>query len=286
MLGAIGAASLAAHKFWPKGITYGDKDDWETEHEKKEADEKKKLKGKLKEGRDDLEGAKAGGRDAGARDPDRERYVQERYRQRPRLPPSMDGDEGAQFWERRERLPLPPPPPRQRRYVAAGYADPRDDYPPRQRIEPGPPPPPPTGYADPGDSERDYAAPPPARRRIAAAAATDHGPPAEEDESRYAEPARSRIEGGAGPPPPPPVPAPPRSFADSAPLVVPAGASRRSASGRDGSGSRASRYYVDGDTIVVPSSGERSYVIQRDAPPGQRLRQREAERADDRGYYR
>lgn len=303
MLGAIGAASIAAHKFWPKGITYGDKDDWETAAEKKEEEEKKKLKGKLKEGRDELEGkdgsggSSSGGRGGGGgggRDPERERYIQERYRQRPRLPPSMEGEDGAQFWERRERLPA------RRRYVAAYAADPRDDgrdyLPPapsqsRQRIEP----PPPTNYADPGTSERDAPPGPPAsasRRRIAAVAAADKGPPVEEEESRYAEPPRSRVDGaGAGGPllaplPPPPAPAPPRTFIETAPLVVPAGASRRSSSGRSGSGSRAPRYYVDGDTIVVPSSGERTYVIQRDAPPGQRLRHREIERVDERGYYR
>lgn len=300
MLGAIGAASIAAHKFWPKGITYGDKDDWETATEKKEEEEKKKLKGKLKEGRDVLEGkdsgSNSGGGGGGGRDPERERYIQERYRQRPRLPPSMEGEDGAQFWERRERLPA------RRRYIAA-YADPRDDgreylppppppAPSRQRIEPPPPPPPPTNYADPGTSERDGPASA-SRRRIAAAAiaasaAADKGPPAEEKESQYAEPPRSRIDGPAPPPPPPPpaAPAPPRTFIETAPLVVPAGASRRSSSGRSASGSRAPRYYVDGDTIVVPSSGERTYVIQRDAPPGQRLRQREIERVDDRGYYR
>lgn len=304
MLGAIGAASIAAHKFWPKGITYGDKDDWETAAEKKEEEEKKKLKGKLKEGRDELEGKDSGGsgssggggggRGGGGRDPERERYIQERYRQRPRLPPSMEGEDGAQFWERRERLPA------RRRYVATYAADPRVDnddggrdylpLPPpppssrQQRIEP----PPPTNYADPGTSERDGPASASRRRRIAAvatsaAAAADKGPPAEEKESQYAEPPRSRIE---GPAPPPPAPAPPRTFIETAPLVVPAGASRRSSSGRSASGSRAPRYYIDGDTIVVPSSGERTYVIQRDAPPGQRLRQREIERVDDRGYYR
>lgn len=295
MLGAIGAASYAAHKFWPKGVTYGDKDDWETASEKKEGEDKKKAKGKLKEGRDDIEGRESGGggggRGGGTADPERVRYIEERYRQRPRLPPSMDGDNGAQFWEKRETIPA------RRRYVAA-YADPRDDGrdlpppPPRQRLEP-PPPPPPTGFADPGDSARDVPLSS-SRRRIAApgpgpvpAPVADRGPPAEEDESRYAEPARSRMDGaGAGPPPLPPAPVPPRSFVETAPLVVPAGASRRSSSGRSGSGSRAPRYYVDGETIIVPSSGERSYVIQRDAPPGQRLRQREVERVDDRGYYR
>ncbi|KAJ4406476.1 hypothetical protein N0V82_010111 [Gnomoniopsis sp. IMI 355080] len=295
MLGAIGAASYAAHKFWPKGITYGDKDDWETASEKKEGEERNKVKGKLKEGRDEIEGREGGGgggRGGGTADPERVRYIEERYRQRPRLPPSMEGDVGSQFWEKRERLPA------RRQYVAA-YADPKDDGrglpppPTRQRIEPAPPPPP-TGWADPGDSERDLVAPASRRRIAATTVVADKGLPAREDESRYAEPARSRMNGaGAGPGaplPPPPAPVPPRSFMDSAPLVVPAGASRRSSSGRSGSGSRAPRYYVDGDTIVVPSSGESSYVIQRDAPPGRRLRQREVEkvveRVDDRGYYR
>jgi hypothetical protein len=31
----VGAATYAAHKFWPKGITYGDKEEWETREEKK-----------------------------------------------------------------------------------------------------------------------------------------------------------------------------------------------------------------------------------------------------------
>jgi hypothetical protein len=30
-LGAVGAATFAAHKFWPKGVTYGNKEDWEEE---------------------------------------------------------------------------------------------------------------------------------------------------------------------------------------------------------------------------------------------------------------
>lgn len=34
-LGAVGAATLAAHKFWPKGVTYGEKEEWETKQERK-----------------------------------------------------------------------------------------------------------------------------------------------------------------------------------------------------------------------------------------------------------
>lgn len=235
MLGAIGAAAVAAHKFWPKGVTYGDKDDWELarKKEEEEREKKKKLKGKLQEGRDALEGRRGagsggsgsgGGGGDGSRDRDRERYLRERRRERPRLPRSMDGGDGAAFWDRRARMPS------QGRYVAA-YHDNDDDhnnggYPPR-RIEAAPVPQP--------------------------------------------------------LPLPPPAPAPPRSFADSAPLVVPAGTSRRESENR---GPGRGRYYIDKDTIVVPSSGEKAYVIQRDAPPGQRLRERETERDRDGAYYR
>lgn len=50
-LGGIAAATYAAHKYWPKGITYGEKEDWE--HEK--AVMKKKVKKAANEvaGRDD-----------------------------------------------------------------------------------------------------------------------------------------------------------------------------------------------------------------------------------------
>ncbi|KAB5559536.1 hypothetical protein GE09DRAFT_59790 [Coniochaeta sp. 2T2.1] len=34
-LGAVGAATFAAHKFWPKGITYGEKEEWECVEKKK-----------------------------------------------------------------------------------------------------------------------------------------------------------------------------------------------------------------------------------------------------------
>ncbi|KAI0127752.1 hypothetical protein BJ170DRAFT_595613 [Xylariales sp. AK1849] len=39
-LGSVAAATYAAHKFWPKGITYGEKEEWECE--KKEAAKKEK----------------------------------------------------------------------------------------------------------------------------------------------------------------------------------------------------------------------------------------------------
>jgi hypothetical protein len=40
-LGSVAAATYAAHKFWPKGITYGDKEDWELEKAVKKSKEKK-----------------------------------------------------------------------------------------------------------------------------------------------------------------------------------------------------------------------------------------------------
>lgn len=304
MLGAIGAASLAAHKFWPKGITYGDKEAWEEEHEKKD-----KLKGKLKEGRDAIEGAGS----STEPDPDRRRYIEERYRRRPALPPSMDGDDGAQFWEQRERL-VPrqdrgppqrylayephddddnadnPPPPTRRRIAAAAAPIPeRDDQ--TNRAEPARSR---AGGSDAGDA--------PYRRRIAAAAPI----PERDDQTNRAEPARSRAGGGSDrgdpgegsetsrrrlievlqPPPPPAAPVPPRTYIESAPapvVVVPGSSSGGgSRSGGGGGGRPQPRYYVDGDTIVVPSAGERVFVVQRDAPPGSRLRRGEGET----GYYR
>lgn len=220
MLGAIGAAAVAAHKFWPKGVTYGDKDDWEMEKKKEREEDKEKLRAKLREGRDALEGSRSSGRRGGSRDRDRDRYLQDRRRERPRLPRSMGGGGGDAFWDRRARMPS------RGRYVAAYDDD--DGYVPDPRYQP---------------------------RRVEAAPLPL--------------------------PPPPPAPAPPRSFADSAPLVVPAGASRRELESR---GPGRGRYYIDKETIMVPSSGEKAYIIQRDAPPGQRLRERE--RDQDAGYYR
>lgn len=42
-LGSVAAATYAAHKFWPKGVTYGDKEDWELEKEIKKEKKKKEL---------------------------------------------------------------------------------------------------------------------------------------------------------------------------------------------------------------------------------------------------
>ena len=41
-LGTVAAATFAAHKFWPKGITYGDKEDWEMEKAQEKAHQKVK----------------------------------------------------------------------------------------------------------------------------------------------------------------------------------------------------------------------------------------------------
>ncbi|KAK6198961.1 hypothetical protein LQW54_010235 [Pestalotiopsis sp. IQ-011] len=40
-LGSVAAATYAAHKFWPKSVTYGDKEDWELEKEIKKEKAKK-----------------------------------------------------------------------------------------------------------------------------------------------------------------------------------------------------------------------------------------------------
>lgn len=292
MLGAIGAASLAAHKFWPKGVTYGDKDDWETAHEKKEAEERREQqgKGKGKGSQQQRRHQEGEGEDDGDPDAARRRYIEERYRRRPALPAKVDGDEGADFWERRERrADTGPPPPRGQRYIEDGEGV--DRPPPRRRIEAPPP-------RD--EDDDDY--PPPPRRRIAAAAVPerddvtnraeparsqrDGDDPAEHNQQRRPPPPRVAVDGGL--PPFPPAPTPPRSVVDTnAPLIVPAGASRAGSSSGSNGGRGAPRYYIDGDTIVVPSVGERAFVVRRDAPAGQRLRAREfVERGDGGSDYR
>ncbi|KAB5513351.1 hypothetical protein GE09DRAFT_1231975 [Coniochaeta sp. 2T2.1] len=55
-LGAVGAATLAAHKFWPKGITYGEKEEWECV-------EKKKVRAAVREADAEGRGGSRGGRD-------------------------------------------------------------------------------------------------------------------------------------------------------------------------------------------------------------------------------
>jgi hypothetical protein len=59
-LGAVGAATLAAHKFWPKGITYGEKEEWEC------VEEKKKVRKAKRDAEDDRAARGDGGRPRGA----------------------------------------------------------------------------------------------------------------------------------------------------------------------------------------------------------------------------
>lgn len=296
MLGAIGAATLAAHRFWPKGVTYGDKEDWE--HEDKEKSKREKVKDKAKDvkaavtgeprrderggsgsgsggGRDDerrddeRRGSGGGGR--GGRDRDRsrerrERYLEERERYgRPNiardgiapgrmvLPAAAAGARAAYQEDRRrrrdeddDRPPPPPPPPGPRDRDRDRY----DDYDPREwrdRYAEGAPPPLAATY-------------PATQRRV-------------ERVEQYT---------SAGPPPPPPPPAvpnPPSSVAASysradaapAPVVISTGDRGdrvRSAAARD---PPVGRYYVDRDTIVIPSRGETEFVVNRAGPPGGRL---------------
>lgn len=96
MLGAIGAATLAAHKFWPKGITYSEKEEWEMEHAKKKGKEKQAIRDKLREGRDAITDRHDTER---GREPSRE----SRGEQRLPLPPNAAGDLGALYWEQRDR---------------------------------------------------------------------------------------------------------------------------------------------------------------------------------------
>lgn len=261
MLGAIGAASLAAHKFWPKGITYGDKEEWEMEKEeerkKQKGKEKQEIRNRLREGKDAVAAGGGGGRldddsrsvgatDGGggssrydrARDPSRERrerYLQERLQERRRerlpLPAAVSGEPGANYWESRDK----------RRSVRR-YDDEYDGYAARERDDP---------------RIRRYSAadlPPQRQRRIEA------------------------------PMPPPPAPNPPIQYVDESPpaaLIVPAGPIRRERSRE----TRGGGYYVEsGSSVVLPSSGEREYIVRREAPPGQRLRVRDGDRED--GYYR
>lgn len=256
MLGAIGAASIAAHKFWPKGITYGDRDFWETEKEKKEKGKaKQEIREKLREGKEGMGGgpsrrddgwsraATDGGRDASRER--RERYLQERLQERRRerlpLPAAVSGEVGANYWESRDK-----------RQSARRYHDDYDDY--------GPP--------------RDD---PRIRRYSAADLLLERQAP------------QRRIE---APRPPPTAPNPPSHYADEPPpppttVIVPATSSRRGGSDRASERGREDRggYHIErGSSIVLPSTGERDYVIRREAPPGQRLRMREGERED--GYHR
>ncbi|KAI1268429.1 hypothetical protein F5Y18DRAFT_229178 [Xylariaceae sp. FL1019] len=44
-LGAVGAATLAAHKFWPKGVLYGDKEEEEEEKKEKKRERRDRTEG-------------------------------------------------------------------------------------------------------------------------------------------------------------------------------------------------------------------------------------------------
>lgn len=299
MLGAIGAATIAAHKFWPKGITYGDKEEWEIEKEDEKEKRKRKERARRLEGGSGsgsgsgsyVDGRRArseGAGGGGVRDrPDiddpviRREYLRERYYHRPPLPRAMDGDEGAQFWTERRvavaattaarALPHNNNNNHNSRYPDNAYDPEYDD--PR--------------YAGPPRDRRFVEPPlPSAQRRLEA-------PPPPPEERRYYAESRRVVVGGSGGgstasfAAPPTAPAPPRSYADGrgnvAPIVVqPAGGGGGVGyrDGKDGAPVARGRYYVDGDTVVVPSGGDRTYVIQRAPAPGTRLRERDGD------YYR
>lgn len=306
MLGAIGAATLAAHKFWPKGITYGDKEDWEHEDKSK----KEKVKDKVKdvkaavtgeprrdergEGgsgsgsgsggrdddrrddrrndrRDDRRGSGGGGR--GGRDRDRsrerrERYLEERERYgRPNI--ARDGIAPG-------RLVLPA--------AAAGARAAKeyhDDRKSRRRDEDDrPPPPPPPGPRD-RDRYDDYD-PREWRDRYAEGVGPPPPPPPTipATQRRVERVEKQQYTSTAGPPPPPPAAPNPPSVAASYSRADPAPAPVVISTGdRGGStGIRMAprdpplgRYYVDRDTIVIPSRGETEFVVNRTGPPGSRL---------------
>lgn len=65
-LGAVGAATFAAHKFWPKGITYGDKEEWETKTEKK-------VKKAIRDTKDAVDDDSSSDEESGGRRSDRNR---------------------------------------------------------------------------------------------------------------------------------------------------------------------------------------------------------------------
>lgn len=250
MLGAIGAATLAAHKFWPKGVTYGEKEAWELEKDRakdKARDVKAAITGEPRpRDRDRARARHGGGRSSGRRrgdpgDPDRDRsrerrarYLEDRARDGGRdarrlAPPTsaaaIGAATGAGGGSRR---------PRDDRSVRGGvggyhHDDRRQDC----YLEAPPPPPPPQRVVV------------PQRRLIEHQHQHQHQlpPPA---------------------PTPPPVPNPPHVYREAA-TVVATGARD---SERGGSG-RGEHYPVGRDAVVVvPSTararGEIEYVARRD----------------------
>lgn len=62
-LGSVAVATICAHKFWPKGFIYGDKEDWELRKKEKKAAEKAKKV--LKEGEQKVDDFRRGDRNDG-----------------------------------------------------------------------------------------------------------------------------------------------------------------------------------------------------------------------------
>lgn len=302
MLGAIGAATLAAHKFWPKGVTYGDKEDWECEEKGKRDKVKDKAKdvkaaitgeprrdergrggsgsgsgsgngngnGSGSGSRDDDDrrgGGRGGGRGEGREgrngDNDRDRSRERRTR----------------YLEDRERRGGPPsgkdrPDPRRLALPAAAAAGAayQEDRRRTRRARDDEPPPPPPPASGPRDRYGDYDYDPREwRDRYAEGPGPGPTPPATQRRVERIEQYTS-----APPPPPPPPPEAPNppsvvsyNRADAAPMPVVISSAPRAPRGCLDAG--RGRYYVDRDTIVIPSRGETEFVVNRAAPPGNRL---------------
>lgn len=272
MLGAIGAATLAAHKLWPKGVTYGEKEAWESEKDRakdKLKDAKAAVTGEpRRDGRrgrgDDDDRRRRRHRDGGGeRDRSRERrrrYLEDRGL-RDRDARARDGGDGRRL--------VPPTAAAAAAAAAGGVAasyhhDGRrrgDDHRGAARDRPR------DGYDD--DDGRDYdrargrrdrypeaappAPPPPPAAPSAPSVFAAGGIPPRRAEQLFLPPAA---------PTPPPVPNPPSVYREAA-TVVATGARDSERGGR--------RYYVDSDTVVIPSRAEMEFVVRRDAPPANRL---------------
>ncbi|KUI60368.1 hypothetical protein VP1G_07576 [Cytospora mali] len=238
MLGAIGAATLAAHKLWPKGVTYGEKEEWECE--------KEKAKDKMKDAKAAVTGG-MGGEEvvvAGEEEEEQEGEEEERHliatgavsegRDTSRTEAFVTGTAGRRDNRGREQGY-----PQRDEYDDMDYDLPRER---RDRYVEAPPPPPAIAMAGPAPQRMK------SQRRVVE---QYHAPPA---------------------PVPPPAPNPPPVYrevrAEPTPVVIDTGARGRGDSERGGGGGR---YYVEGDTFVVPSRGETEFVVRRDGPAGNRV---------------
>ena len=79
----IVGAVLCAHHFWPKGVTYGEQEEWEKKHQSRKHRHGSSSKEKRSRGGSSSEGPRRGyrrdeGRDYGAREEIRERVYRER----------------------------------------------------------------------------------------------------------------------------------------------------------------------------------------------------------------